>query len=380
MEVSARRLLSSGVARQTATQWQQSARVSARSSRSFTSAAAAEPRKPRYVTLLPGDGIGPEITNSVVGVFRAAEVPILWERFDSIFDPSNDAAAGSTPEDVISSITRNKYALKGPLTTPANAAFASRNLRLRQYLDVFANVVTARNIDGVTTRHSKIPVDLVVVRENTQGEYSGLEQEVERGVVQSIKLTTERASRRIAEFAFQYAVKEGRKKVTCIHKANIQKATDGLFIAVAASVAKQYPQIGYSEMIIDNACMQMVLDPKQFDVVLTPNLYGNFMTNVAAGLVGGPGIMPGANVGSDIFIAESGARHAAKSIAGQNKANPAAMILSGVMMLKHMGLNADAARIEKAVYTVLKDRKVRTPDLGGCSTTKDFTRAVIANL
>ena len=253
-------------------------------------------------------------------------------------------------------------------------------MKLRTTLDLFANIVPCVSVKGLKTRFSDVNIDLVVIRENTQGEYSGFEQKVEPGVVQSLKVITEHASRRVAEYAFEYAVKENRKKVTCIHKANIQKATDGLFLRTCREVAKKYPQIQYSEMIIDNCCMQLVMNPSQFDVMLTPNLYGNIITNVASGLVGGPGITPGANVGDGTAVFESGARHAAQDIAGMNKANPSALLLSSTMMLRYLDLPDHAKRIENAIYKVLQDGKVLTRDVGGTATTKDFTNAVIQNL
>lgn len=349
------------------------------STEALTASAVKNPPK-RRITLLPGDGIGPEVTESVVGIFQAANVPIVWERFDNIFDVHTQRDSPQIFQNLIASIARNRVALKGPLYTPINTSSASRNLALRKSLDLFANVVPCVNTPGLATRHKDVHIDLVVIRENTQGEYSGHEQVVEPGVVQSLKVVTERSSRRIAEFAFEYARKEGRKKVTCIHKANIQKLTDGLFLRVCREVSEQYPDIEYGEMIIDNCCMQLVMNPSQFDVMLTGNLYGNLLANVGSGLVGGPGIVGGANFGEDVGIFEVGARHVAADIAGMNRANPIALIESSVMMLKYLKMNSYADRIENAVKNVLTVQKVWTPDLGGTATTRDVTSAIIREL
>lgn len=343
--------------------------------RTIMSYTASKPIK--RVTLIPGDGVGPEVTQSVVGIFQAADVPVDWDTFRYSDIESYNA---EVEEKIIASIARNRVALKASLHTPVGGGYFSRNLKLRKDLDLFANVVHCRNLPNIKTRHSGMNVDLVVVRENTQGEYSGFEQQVETGVVQSIKIVTESASRRIAEYAFQYAKKDGRKKVTAIHKANIQKQTDGLFIKVCKEVAQKYPDIQYNEMIIDNCCMQLVMNPSQFDVMVTLNLYGNIIINAAAGLIGGPGVVGGANVGEGMVVFEPGTRHVAADIAGQNKANPVAMISSAVMMLRHLDLNDHATKIENAVDKVLAEGKVKTQDLGGNSTTKEFTDAVISAL
>jgi isocitrate dehydrogenase (NAD+) len=329
----------------------------------------------KKITLIPGDGIGPEITESVIGIFLAADVPIEWERFDTV--GTWKEASSSDFQEVISSIARNRICLKSPLYTPSVTGYTSRNVKLRQSLNLFAQIVPIKSVQGLVTRHKNYHIDMVIIRENTEGEYSGFEQEVQPGIVQSLKVITEYASRRIAEYAFQYAEKENRKKVTVIHKANIQKQTDGLFLKISRETSKKYPKIQYNEMIIDNACMQLVMNPNQFDVVLTPNLYGNIVTNVAAGLIGGPGIMGGANVGENIMLFEPGARHTAQDIAGQNRANPTAMILSATMMLKHLELFEHAKKIERAVFTVLSQGKQLTSDLGGTTSTKEFTNAVI---
>ncbi|PRP88126.1 isocitrate dehydrogenase (NAD+) [Planoprotostelium fungivorum] len=332
----------------------------------------------KRVTLLPGDGIGSEIADSVVGVFQAAEVPIEFERFDYKGGELGD----NSPKyrEVLSSLARNGLGLKGSFFTPLGAGFVSRNVQLRKDLDLFANVVPIKNYRGINTRHSNTKVDLVIVRENMQGEYSGHEQEVDPGVVQSLKIVSEYSSRRIVEYAFQIAQSEGRKRVTCVHKANIQKATDGLFLRTFRSVAEKYPSIEAKDMIIDNCCMQLVMHPSQFDVMVTSNLYGNIIANVAGGLVGGPGIIPGANIGAGIAIFEPGLRHSAQDIAGQDKANPTAMLLSGAEMLKYLDLNDHATRIEKAVQDVVADGKHLTRDVGGSGSTRRFTEAVIEKL
>jgi len=332
----------------------------------------------KKVTLIPGDGIGPEITDAVVGVFQAADVPIVWERFDDTYEEASSNYE-TYFKNLTASIARNRVALKGPLYTPGHHV-VSRNLQLRTSLDLFANVVPCASNSGIKTRHSGTPIDLVVIRENTQGEYAGFEQEVSPGVVQCLKVVTEYATRRIAEYAFQYAVKEGRKKVTAIHKANIQKQTDGLFLKICREVSQKYPNIKYNEMIIDNCCMQLVMNPAQFDVMVTGNLYGNIISNVASGLVGGAGVVGGVNVGEQIAIFETGARHLALDIAGQNKANPLAFLYASVSMLKYLGLDKYAEKIEKAVSHTINTDKVLTSDIGGTATTRLFTQSVISNL
>jgi len=328
----------------------------------------------KKVSLIPGDGIGPEICESVVGVFSAAGVPVKWE---VVQFPDDDP---DKFEECVASIARNRVALKGPLSTPISPKHVSRNLKLRRALDIFANVVPCYSVPGITTRHTNTKVDLVVIRENTEGEYSLLEHEVEPGVVQHFKIVTEYASQRIADYAFQYAVNQKRKKVTAIHKANIQKLTDGLFLKIAREVSKKYPQIEFNEMIIDNCCMQLVMNPSQFDVMLTPNLYGTIVANTTAGLIGGPGLVSGANIGEGVAIFEVGNRHSANDIAGKNAANPSAMLLSSVMMLRHLNMNLHADNIQRALHQILATGQYKTPDLGGNTTTRQFTQAVIDRL
>merc|ERR1712063_84312 len=324
------------------------------------------------ITIVDGDGIGPELMDSVVGVLSAAEVPITWERFSTQGDNELDI------DELIISLSSNRVGLKGPLYTPVHGK-ASRNMRIRRAIDLFANVVPIRNIPGIETRHKD--VDFVVIRENTEGEYSGLEHLVAPGVVQSLKVITRSASLRIARFAFQYAVENGRQKVTAIHKANIQKLSDGEFLACCRAVAEEFPGIAYEEMIIDNASMQMVMNPQQFDVVLTPNLYGAILQNVGSGLVGGPGIHPGSNVGiGGHAMFESGMRHVGLDIKGKGVSNPTGSILTSVMMLRHMKMNSFATRIEEAVFDTIKEKQVRTRDIGGSNTTREVTKAVIDKL
>eukprot|EP01103_Thecamoeba_quadrilineata_P002399 TRINITY_DN12361_c0_g1_i1.p1 TRINITY_DN12361_c0_g1~~TRINITY_DN12361_c0_g1_i1.p1 ORF type:complete len:369 (-),score=70.50 TRINITY_DN12361_c0_g1_i1:87-1193(-) len=325
----------------------------------------------KMVTLIPGDGIGPEITRSVIGVFQAANVPITWERFDSDVSHPDRLLSNS----LLASIARNRVALKGPLYTPARIGLPSRNRELRKALELYAQIVPVKSLPGVITRYSDI--DLVIIRENTEGEYIGLEQMVTPGVVQSLKIITREASLRIAEVAFDYAAKNGRKKVSAIHKANIMKLSDGEFLKSCREVAKKYPNIQYEEMIIDNCCMQLVMRPTQFDVMLTPNLYGAIVTNVASALIGGPGLLSGINIGGSEAVFEAGARHVGMDIQGKNKANPVGMLLSSVWLLRYLELNSHAEAIETAVHTVLREHKAPTADVGGTATTNDFTQAVI---
>jgi len=270
-------------------------------------------------------------------------------------------------------------ALKGPLyTPPGTKGEPSRNNRLRNRFNLFANLVHLKSFDGVPAKNDKI--DIVVVRENMEGEYTGMESEVVPGVVQSLKITTASKSRAIAEHAFNYAVKNGRKKITAIHKANIMKLTDGLFLEECRKVAQKFPGITFNEMIIDNTCMQLVMNPLHFDVILTPNLYGNIVVNVIAGLIGGAGLPYGSNIGPHVAIFEPGARHVGLQIAGQNLANPTGMIMSGVMLLRHLGLDSYADRITRAVASVISQPQTRTKDLGGVASRKEFTFEIIKQL
>jgi len=328
------------------------------------------------VTLIPGDGIGSEITGAVVRIIEAAGVEIEWESYIAGAEALS-RFGDPLPADVLESIKRNKIALKGPLTTPVGTGFASVNVRLRKTLDLYANLRPVRNLPGLVTPFGDI--DLVVVRENTEDLYSGLEHVVVPGVVESLKIITEKASTRIARFAFEYARSEGRKKVTAIHKANIMKLSDGLFLECFRKVAAEYPDIQADDKIVDNACMQLVMKPQQFDILLLENLYGDIISDLAAGLVGGLGICPGANIGElgSVFEAVHGS---APDIAGKNLANPTALLQSAVMMLRHLGERAAADLISKAMIYTLAEKKVRTRDLGGNAHTTEYTEAIVASM
>src|SRR6202158_2159594 len=328
----------------------------------------------RYaVTLMPGDGIGPEVTQAAVEVVAAAGVDIVWDR-QTAGAAAVEAVGNPIPDELIRSIRRNRVALKGPLATRVGRmGFRSVNVALRKTFDLYANLRPIANLRGVKSAFKG--VDLVVVRENTEDLYSGIEHQIAPGVVESVKVITAKASRRIAVFAFEYAKRHKRRKVTAIHKANIMKLSDGLFLACASQVAKRYPHIANEEMIVDNACMQLVLRPGQFDILLLENLYGDIVSDLCAGLVGGLGVVPGANLGSRYAIFEAG-HGTAPDIAGKNLANPVAAILSAVLMLRHLGEHAAAARVQAAVEAVVASRRQRTPDLGGRATTTDVSRAI----
>ena len=324
------------------------------------------------ITLIPGDGIGPEVTAAVARILAAARVPIEWEKHDAgvtAFKRSNQ----SLPPELLDSIKRNKVALKGPVTTPIAEGFTSVNVGLRKALDLYANLRPVRNLEGVKSRFEN--VDLVIVRENTEDLYSGLEHEVVRGVVESLKIITEVASTKIAKFAFEHARANGRKRVTAIHKANILKLGDGLFLQCARTVSRDHTDIGYDERIIDAACMALVMTPEKFDVLLLPNLYGDIVSDLAVGLVGGLGVVPVANIGSDCAVFEA-VHGSAPDIADKNLANPTALLLSGLMMLDHIGEREKGAHIRAALGRVLTAGKIRTRDMGGTASTTDFTDAV----
>jgi isocitrate dehydrogenase (NAD+) len=325
------------------------------------------------ITLMPGDGIGPEVTGATVSVLRAAGFAAEWESF-VVGAEALSKFGDPLPSDLIDSIKKNRIALKGPVTTPIGTGFTSSNVRLRKALDLYANLRPVKSLAGVKTRYDN--VDLIVVRENTEDLYSGLEHEVVPGVVESLKIITDRASRRIARFAFEYARREGRKRVTAIHKANIMKMSDGLFLNCFRDVAREYPEIEADDLIVDNACMQLVIDPNQFDVLLLENLYGDIISDLGAGLVGGLGIVPGANIGDDIAVFEA-VHGAAPNIAGRGIANPTALIQSAVLMLKYLGEREIADRVQGAVEKVLAEGARLTRDLGGRATTIEFTDAVI---
>ena len=324
------------------------------------------------ITLIPGDGIGPEVTEAVVRILKASGVSIEWEPHVAgivAFERTGQAL----PVALIDSIRRNKVALKGPVTTPIGQGFTSVNVGLRKALDLYANLRPVWNLPGVKARFQG--VDLVIVRENTEDLYAGLEHEVVPGVVESLKIITEKASTRIAHFAFQHAKKHGRKKVTSIHKANIMKLSDGLFIDSVRRAARDYIDIKYEERIVDAACMQLVMYPEQFDVMVLPNLYGDIVSDLCAGLVGGLGVVGAANLGADIGVFEA-VHGSAPDIAGKYLANPTALLLSAVLMLRHIDEGAAADRIMKALGAVLTAGAVRTRDLGGTASTLEFADAV----
>jgi len=328
------------------------------------------------ITLIPGDGIGPEVVEATRRVIEATGVAVTWDIHQA--GESVMASRGTPlPHDVIEAIKKNRVALKGPITTPVGQGFRSVNVALRKELDLYANLRPCKSYPGVPTRYQD--VDLVIVRENTEDLYAGVEHMVGEDAAESIKIITRKGSERIVRFAFEYALREGRRKVTAVHKANIMKCTDGLFLSVARSVAEQYPTIAFEDMIVDAMCMKLVQSPHQYDVLVMPNLYGDIVSDLCSGLVGGLGMAPGANIGAGIAVFEP-VHGSAPRRAGQNIANPTATMLSGVLMLKHIGETQDAARLEQAIAEVLKEGKSVTYDLGGTATTSGFADAVIARL
>ncbi|CDM34960.1 hypothetical protein DTO013E5_3141 [Penicillium roqueforti] len=328
------------------------------------------------VTLIPGDGIGAEVAESVKTIFKADNVPIEWEQVDVSGVDAGNKHSEELFRESLASLKRNKLGLKGILHTPIErSGHQSFNVALRQELDIYASISLIKNIPGYETRHKN--VDLCIIRENTEGEYSGLEHQSVNGVVESLKIITRAKSERIAKFAFSFALANNRKKVTCIHKANIMKLADGLFRSTFHKVAEDYPTLEVNDMIVDNASMQAVSRPQQFDVLVMPNLYGGILSNVGAALVGGPGVVPGCSMGRDVAVFEPGCRHVGLDIKGKDQANPSAMILSGSMLLRHLGLDDHANRISKAVYDVIGEGNVMTRDMGGRATTHEFTRAVL---
>ena len=327
------------------------------------------------VTLLPGEGIGPEVAAATRRVIDAAGVQIDWEEVQARAGDSSDSHGVN--KSAVDSVRRNKVALKGPTGTAIAGGAPSVNVALRKALDLYANLRPVKNLPGVKSRFES--VDIILVRENTEDLYSGLEHEVVPGVVESLKIITEKASTRIARFAFEHAKANGRKKIHAIHKANIMKLGDGLFLKSVRAVAPHYPQIEYKELIVDNACMQMVLNPQQFDMLLLPNLYGDVMSDLAAGLVGGLGVVPSGNIGDQCAMFEA-VHGTAPDIAGKGLANPTALLMSGIMMLRHLGERAAAQRIESALEKVYREHKHITRDLGGTATTNEFTDAVISAL
>ncbi len=328
------------------------------------------------VTLIPGDGIGPEVTEAAERVVAAAGVKIDWERVEA---GAEVVAKHGTPvpDSVLNSVRRNKVALKGPITTPVGQGFQSANVTLRKALDLYACVRPVKSIPGLPSRFED--VNLVVVRENTEGLYAGLEHRVAPGIVESLKVVTEHACVRIARYAFELAERQGRKKVTAVHKANIMKLTDGLFLECARKVARRYPEIGYDELIVDNCAMQLVKDPSRFEVLLLDNLYGDIVSDLCAGLVGGLGVVPGSNMGDDCAVFEA-VHGSAPDIAGKRLANPSAVILSAAEMLRHLGEDGAAHAVVRAVHATLTDPATRTADLGGTASLDRITDAIIGHL
>lgn len=331
---------------------------------------------PYHFCLIEGDGIGPEVIESAVKVLEAAKVKIKWENL-VVGEKALKKYDTPLPPPMLAAIRQHKIALKGPVATPVGRGFPSVNVALRKEFNLFANLRPVKSLPGVPARYEK--VDLLIVRENTEGLYSGIEHKVAAGVVESIKVVTQLASTRIAEFAFKLAKKERRKKVTVVHKANIMKLSDGLFLECARKVSKKYPQIQLEEMIVDNASMQLVLNPWQFDILLLENLYGDIVSDLAAGLVGGLGLVAGANLGEKEAIFEP-VHGSAPKIAGIGKANPIATLFAAIMMLRHIGETKAANKIEKAIQAVLKKGKNLTEDLKGKATTQQMTQAIISTL
>ncbi|XP_023636164.1 isocitrate dehydrogenase [NAD] catalytic subunit 5, mitochondrial [Capsella rubella] len=332
---------------------------------------------PITATMFPGDGIGPEIAESVKKVFTTAGVPIEWEEHyvGTEIDPRTQSFL---TWESLESVRRNKVGLKGPMATPIGKGHRSLNLTLRKELNLYANVRPCYSLPGYKTRYDD--VDLITIRENTEGEYSGLEHQVVRGVVESLKIITRQASLRVAEYAFLYAKTHGRERVSAIHKANIMQKTDGLFLKCCREVAEKYPEITYEEVVIDNCCMMLVKNPALFDVLVMPNLYGDIISDLCAGLVGGLGLTPSCNIGEDGVALAEAVHGSAPDIAGKNLANPTALLLSGVMMLRHLKLNEQAEQIHSAIINTIAEGKYRTADLGGSSTTTDFTKAICDHL
>ena len=333
-------------------------------------------QKTHTITLIPGDGIGPEVSDAVVRILEATGVRFDWERYD--------AGAGAyekhgeyIPKELYKSIERNRVALKGPVTTPIGGGFSSINVTLRKRFELFANFRPIKNLPGLETRYPD--VDLVIIRENTEGLYVGLEHEVVPGVIESLKIITEKASTRIAKWAFDYVQKHGRKKIHAIHKANIMKLSDGMFLRCAREVSKNYPDVTYAEHIIDNTCMQLVMNPWQYDTLLLENLYGDIVSDLCAAFVGGLGLVPGANLGAEAAIFEA-VHGSAPDIAGKDIANPTALLQSAVLMLRHIDEGAAADKVQTALEKTYAAKKSLTRDVGGNSGTRAFADAVIESM
>ncbi|MBI5085699.1 MAG: isocitrate dehydrogenase (NAD(+)) [Acidobacteria bacterium] len=330
------------------------------------------------ITLIPGDGIGPEIADATVRALEATGVAIDWEHVE-LTAAVIEKSGSSLPPHVLESLERTGVGLKGPVTTPIAGGFKSVNVAIRKQLDLFANVRPVFTLPGLKTRFEDVNIDMVLFRENTEDLYSGLEHEVVKDVVESLKIITRFASIRIANYAFAYARKNHRRKITAIHKANIMKLSDGLFIRCCREVATEYPDIAYNELIVDNASMQLVMRPETFDCLLMPNLYGDIISDLAAGLVGGLGVVPGANMGERHAVFEA-AHGSAPDIAGHGVANPTALMSSAILMLRHLGESAAADRLQRAIAATYAENKHLTRDVGGHSGTRNFTDAVIGHL
>lgn len=328
------------------------------------------------ITLIPGDGIGPEVTQAATKVLEATGLKFEWEVVKAGEEVLEEYGT-PLPQNVLDSVKRNKVAFKGPLTTPVGTGFRSANVALRKELELFANIRPSITFEGVKSRYEN--VDLLIVRENTEDLYAGVEHMVGKDAAESIKIITRAASERIARHAFTLAKNQGRKKVTAVHKANIMKCTDGLFLESCRTVAAEFPEIEFEDVIVDAMCMKLVQQPENYDVIVTTNLYGDIISDVCAGLVGGLGVAPGANIGEDMAVFEP-VHGSAPDIAGQGKANPLASILTGVMMLRYLGELEAADRVQNAVNVVLKEAKVVTGDLGGTATTDQMAQAVIEKL
>src|SRR2546426_8642859 len=328
------------------------------------------------ITLIPGDGIGPEVASAVVRIIEASGVEIEWKKHIA-GQPALDKFGAALPESLLESIKRNKVGLKGPITTPVGKGFTSVNVGLRKALDLYANLRPIRALPNVPCRNPNL--DIVVVRENTESLYSGLEHEVVPGVVESLKIITEKASTRIARFAFDFARREERRRITGVHKANIMKLSDGLFLECFHKVAEEYPEIKADDIIVDNASMQLVMRPEQFDILLCENLYGDIVSDLCAGLIGGLGLVPGANIGEKGAVFEA-VHGSAPDIAGKGIANPTALLQSAILMLVHIEERQAAEKIESALLKVFAEGKVRTRDIGGSATTNEFADAIISRI
>lgn len=329
----------------------------------------------KTITLIPGDGIGPEITDSVIKIIAKSGLEIDWDIQTAGLEVVKKEGE-PLPKRVISSIKTNKVALKAPVTTPIGKGFRSVNVALRKELDLYANLRPCKNLPSVKTKFEN--VDIVIVRENTEDLYAGIERKIDDNTAESIKIISKKASTRIAEFAFEYAVKNGRKEVCAVSKANICKLSDGLFLECTQEVSKKYPQIKYREILVDNLCMQLVQNPEQFDVLVLPNLYGDIVSDLCAGLIGGLGVAQGVNVGENCAVFEP-VHGSAPDIAGQDKANPTALLLSAIEMLKYIGENLHAEKIEKALFKALSGN-ILTNDLGGNAKCSEFTDEIIKHL